>query len=78
MEITVDAFGRDGAGTPGPVSVSVRTYSLGPSRTPESFARFPDLCNVEGSDALGQWTAFFPGFHVLGFVPFTLENLFAC
>lgn len=62
--------GDMGPGTAGPVSVPVLIYNLGPSGTPERFASFPSLCNVEGSDALGQWTAFFLGFHILGFCAF--------
>lgn len=72
-------WGKMGPGKLGPVSASVNTYILASSRTPNRFASFPDLCNMEDCDTLGQWTAFFPSFsHFWNFVTFKLENLLAC
>lgn len=64
-------WGKMGPGKLGPVSASVNTCNLAFSRTPKRFARFPDLCNMEDYDTLGQWTLHSsPVFHILGFCAF--------
>lgn len=50
----VEAWGAMGPGKLGPDSASIKTYNLGSSRTPRKFASFPDLCNREACDTLGQ------------------------
>lgn len=64
-------WGKMGPGKLVPVSASVNTYILASSRTPKRFDSFPDLCNMEGCDTLGQWTLHSsPVFHILGFCAF--------
>lgn len=46
-------------GAVGPDSASVKTYTLGSSRTPGKLASFPDLCNIEDCDTLDS------GFYIL-------------
>lgn len=64
-----------GPGKPGPVSVSIKTYKLGSSRTPKMFVTFPDLCSMENCDILGQYVTVFT---FQNFMPFKLGNLFVC
>lgn len=67
-----------GPGKLGPDSASIKTYDLGSSRTPRKFASFPDLCSREDCDTLGQRILYSSPFLHFSFVPFVLENLFAC